>query len=329
MDTTITLPDRLRALFVLFVALLISACATRQPAEQPTVIHEGVHTGGSAVGFSRSGEMLASGGWEGAIHLWQMPGGEPAGHWQAHRDSVNGVAFSADGQQLVSAGYDKQLVAWTVNGKAVRRVVTPSPVTHMEADPDLDRVVTGHSDGSVRLWRFVDFTLLDERHLHRGSVKAVAIDRRSLRYASSGADGRVHVWEENGETVELQGPPADAWTLAFSPDGKGLFGGTWFRLLRWDLGDHSLTVLPTEHFGIIRSIRFSASGDELATISRQTDSSVYFLDPETAEVTRRFQQHELCGAAIATSRDGRYLATTSDDASVRIWNLQAEDNRRQ
>lgn len=319
-----TSPESCCRLLPLLAICLLTACAARPPVEQPAVIHAGVHSGGSVVKFSQSGKLLASGGWEGAIQLWQLPDGSAGQRWQAHRGSVNGLAFSNDDGMVISAGYDGELVAWTLGGKAVRRVVTPAPVIHMEASPQLDRVLTGHSDGRVRLWRLSDFTLLDERRLHRGRVKAVAIDRRQPRYASSGSDGSVYVWTESGETIGLPAPPADAWTLAFSPDGDQLFGGTWFRLLRWDLGDRTLTVLPTDHFGIIRSIQFSASGDELATISRQTDSSVYFLDPETAAVTRRFQQHELCGASISMSPDDRYLATTSDDASVRIWNLETQ-----
>ena len=62
-------------LLPLLAIWLLGACAARQPAEQPVVIHEGVHSGGSVVGFSQSGELLASGGWEGAIQLWHMPGG--------------------------------------------------------------------------------------------------------------------------------------------------------------------------------------------------------------------------------------------------------------
>ena len=68
-------------------------------------------------------------------------------------------------------------------------------------------------------------------------------------------------------------------------------------------------------------MQFVNGGDELATISRQTDRSVYLLDPKSGEVIRKFRQHELCGAAVAVSGDGRYLGTTSDDASVRIYDL--------
>jgi WD40 repeat protein len=128
---------------------------------------------------------------------------------------------------------------------------------------------------------------------------------------------------------QLESPPADAWTLAFSPDGKTLSGASWFRLYRWNLADGSLTTIATEHHGIIKSIQYINGGSELATISRQTDSSVYFLDAENGAVRRRFQRHDLCGGDIAVSPQGRYLATTSDDASVRFWVLDSDGEANQ
>jgi WD40 repeat protein len=195
----------------------------------------------------------------------------------------------------------------------------------MAADADADRLVTGHRDGSVRLWRLADFSLLRQQLLHRGSVKAVAIDSGSGRYASAGTEGAVFVWTDAGKVQPLQVPPTDAWTLVFAPDSNHLLGGGWFRLYRWDLGNGSLTTIPTEHRGIIKSIEFLPDGNRLASISRQTDSAVYFLDPETGAVLRRFQKHYLCGGDITVSPDGRYLATTSDDASVRIWQLDKSE----
>ena len=84
--------------------------------------------------------------------------------------------------------------------------------------------------------------------------------------------------------------------------------------------------MPTRHRGIIRSIGYLPGSNLLASISRQTDSAVYLLDPESGAVVRRLQQHDLCGASIALSPDGHYLATTSDDASVRIWDLAGGGN---
>ena len=189
----------------------------------------------------------------------------------------------------MTAGYDGILERRTLDGGLLQQVGELPPITHMDADAAIDRLLTGHADGSVRLWVASDFSLLSEQKLHSGAVRAVALD--PLR------------------------------TLAFSPDGGSLSGGSWFRLYRWTLDDGALTTMSTEHYGLIKSVQYTDQGAALASISRQTDSSVYFLDPVSGEVMRRFQRHDLCGADVSVSPDGRYLATTSDDASVRIWVL--------
>ena len=90
-----------------------------------------------------------------------------------------------------------------------------------------------------------------------------------------------------------------------------------------------LLYLLIKHLGIIKALEYIDDGRELATISRQTDSAVYFLDAKSGEVKRRFQRHDLCGGDIAVSADGRYLATTSDDASVRFWVLEGDAGEKQ
>jgi WD40 repeat protein len=307
--------------FGALAVLLLPACAVRQPAEPPSVIYENAHSGGSLVAFSVAGDVLASGGWEGGVRLWQTTGGPRPVRWQAHGDSVNGIGFASDDQLIITAGYDGVLAAWDRGGNPVRRQQTPSPITHMVLAAAAGRVLTGHADGAVRVWRLADFHLLQARELHRSAVRAVAIDPVALHYASSGADGTIQLFDESGPARQLAAPPVDAWTLAFAPDGRSLYGGGWFRLFRWRVSDGALDVLPTRHHGIIRDMQFLADGSSLATISRQTDSSVYFLDPQTGDVTRAFQRHALCGASIAVTADSRYLGTTSDDASVRIWDL--------
>ena len=309
-----------RYLFFCTVLWLLAACASH-PYEPPLVIHEDAHRGGTVVAFSQSGELLASGGWSGNVQLWQLPDGSAVRHWRGHSDSVNGIAFLDADQQIVTAGYDGVLERRTLDGGLLQRVAELPPITHMDADATIDRLLTGHADGSVRLWVASDFSLLSRQKLHSGEVRAVALDPLRRRYASSGADGAVAVWSESGAVEYLQAPPTDAWTLAFSPDGGSLSGGSWFRLYRWNLDDGALTTMSTEHTGLIKSVQYTDQGAALATISRQTDSSVYFLDPISGEVMRRFQRHDLCGADVAVSPDGRYLATTSDDASVRIWVL--------
>lgn len=315
-------PFRRAVFFAALVGALLwlSGCVHTEPAPAPDVRIDDAHGGGSIVAFNGDDTLLASGGWEGNIRLYALPKGEAVRGWQAHGDSVNGLQFLSSGM-LLSAGYDGRLVRWNVDGTEDRSIATGAPITHMVANEARDRIVMGHNDGSVTLWRLDDLTLLERHTDHRGAVRAVAFDPMSGRIASSSTDGSVVVWDPDGSATHLPRPPTDAWSLVFQPGGKTLYGGGWFDLFRWGLSEHKLTVMDTEHRGIIKSLDFNAAGTAIASISRQTDSAVYFLDPYDGTVIRRFEPHDLCGGYIRLSGDERYLATTSDDASVRVWRL--------
>lgn len=310
-----------RALHItpVLISLSIGGCALT-PSIPANVILDDAHTVGDSLAFSRDSRRLASAGTEGTIRLWRIPDAVALTKWQAHEGPVQGLAFLENDRVLLSAGWDGTLAKWTTDGHRLARQDGRTGITDMAHDESSDVLVTGHTDGHVRRWRLSDLTLLQEWRPHRGEVRAVAFHPSTRRIASSAT--RVFLWQIDEPPRELARAPSDARTLAFSPDGRWLTGGGWFNLFQWHVGDGTVTVLPTEHRGIIPSIEYSADGRTLASISRQTDSSIYFLDPQTGAVQRRFQPHDLCGVRVRLSPDGGYLASTSDDASVRLWDLR-------
>jgi WD40 repeat protein len=241
--------------------------------------------------------------------------------WKAGTDSLQGLKFLDHDRELLSADYDGTLALWRRDGSLIKRLATPSPITSMAADETSGVIVTGHRDGHVRLWRLADFSPVGYLPLHHGAVRAVAYHAPTRQLASSGTDGRVFYWHVGETPRSLPAPPTDAWDLAFSPDGKSLMGSGWFRLFLWRPAEGRLKVLHTPHHGLVKSISFSPDGRTLASIGRQTDSAVYLLDARTGAVVKRFQPHDLCGSYVLLSSDGRYLASTSDDASIHIWDL--------
>jgi WD40 repeat protein len=71
----------------------------------------------------------------------------------------------------------------------------------------------------------------------------------------------------------------------------------------------------------VTSISYSPDGRDLASIGRHTDSSVHIEDTQDFNVERYYQSHKLCGYMIRISPDGRWMASTSDDESVRLYDL--------
>lgn len=308
-------------MLLMLAGLALTGCAS-QPRIPANVILHDAHNNGYALAFDGESKTLASGGSEGRIRLWSLPEGKELGGWAAHQGSLQGLHFLNHDREILSAGYDSVLARWARDGKLLQRLATPSPITDMVADEAAALVVTGHRDGHVRLWRPSDFSLLHDLPLHRGAVRAVAWHAATRQLASAGTDGQVFHWVLAGQPRALPAPPTDAQDLTFAPDGGFLVGSGWFNLFRWRLADASLVVLPTAHRGIVKSINFDRDGRNLASIGRQTDSAVYLLDAQTGEVTQRFQPHELCGTVVLLSPDGRYLASTSDDANIHLWHLR-------
>lgn len=299
-----------------------TAGCTSLPSIPANVILRDVHNNGYTLAFDDQSDTLASGGSGGRVRLWRLPDGKELAGWKADSDSLQGLQFLNHDRELLSASYDGTLARWTRDGTLLQRITTPAPVTSMAADETSALVITGYNDGHVRLWQLADLSLIGDLHLHRGKVHAVAFYAAHRLLASSGTDGRVFLWRLGEEPHPLPSPPSDAQDLSFSPDGTVLMGSGLFHLFRWRLDDETLQILPTAHHGLIKSISFSRDGRMLASISRDTDSAVYLLDARTGAVLKRFQPHELCGTYVRLSPDGRYLASTSDDASIHIWDLQ-------
>jgi F-box and WD-40 domain protein CDC4 len=81
-----------------------------------------------------------------------------------------------------------------------------------------DTLVTGGSDGSVRVWSLLTNTPIHRLAAHDNSVTSLQFDDN--RIVSGGSDGRVKIWSvETGQLVRELSQPAEAvWRVAFEEE---------------------------------------------------------------------------------------------------------------
>src|SRR5438309_1229523 len=129
------------------------------------------HTGAVwGVALSADGELLASGGFEGTVRLWETTTGRPLATLQGHTGGVRGVALSADGRLLASGGGDGTVRLWSL---ADMRGLGVSMLGMQEA-------------GSAQL--------LASLQAHIGGVRSVALSADGQLLASGGVEGTVRLW---------------------------------------------------------------------------------------------------------------------------------------
>jgi WD40 repeat protein len=79
-------------------------------------------------------------------------------------------------------------------------------------------LVSGGSEGSVRVWSLETMAPIHKMEAHEHSV--VSLQSDDSRIVSGGSDGRVRVWDlKTGQLVrELTGPADAAWLVAFEEE---------------------------------------------------------------------------------------------------------------
>lgn len=81
-----------------------------------------------------------------------------------------------------------------------------------------DILVTGGSDGSIRVWDIPKKEPIHRLAAHDNSVTSLQFD--NTRIVSGGSDGRVKVWDLNKGTLvrELSSPAEAVWRVVFEEE---------------------------------------------------------------------------------------------------------------
>lgn len=296
--------------------LLLSGCANLQPAEAPVYRWTDVHLFGvTAIAFSHDGRMLASGGHRGEIAVWDVATRARIANAGGYGEPVRALQW-LDGA-LVSADRNG-LALWRAADLTALKVAATSPAVGLALTDS--RLYSVHRDGNLRAWE-TDLTPLAS--VQTGG-ELIAVAAHGLRLAIASQDGDVGIYDSQlRQLAALKNRGAAAHDLHFSADGRTLFGGSWFRLLAWDVASGRAAAVAAEHNGLLTSLDISRDNRWIATLGRHTDSAIRIWQRDDYRIVRRLAAHELCGAMIRFSPDGRYLASASDDETIALFDLAA------
>lgn len=278
------------------------------------------------VRFSPDGQLVAACSiYDSRIHLWSVDNGELACTLYEPCGSVNDIAFSADGESLAAACEDKKVRLWSIRR---RKIVTTmeghgGEVRCVAFSKDKRRLASASDDETIRLWGTVGIRSGDliEELKPSSSVRSLAFYPYDSPYIliSAANDGRIQLWKaEDGQHIEtLNGPHSMVFDMSISSDSRFLALAACNQVHLWNLPEKKYLGAITDSSGFfIWCVAFDPCGGILASGHENGTVQLYDLTSATIDTLRGHTERVL---SVAYSNDGQFLATGSEDTTVRLW----------
>lgn len=197
--------------------------------KQSTNVYGGVVIDGvvTAVAISRDGKILAAGGTDKTIAVFDVATGRKLRALTGHTEPVSDIALSPDGRTLVSGSNDKSVAVWDVaTGRVLRSFKNlDAEVNAVALSPDGTLTAAGVGDGAgkqnVKVWDTKSGAELRTLAAHTDRVESLAFNPAGDRLAA-GLFESYKVWDVQTGAVSYETASPEklkANTAAFSPDG--------------------------------------------------------------------------------------------------------------
>jgi WD40 repeat protein len=318
---------------------------------KPTMPLSGHYRSVNAVVYSPDGKLIATGGDDGVIRLFDASGDQirpPDGH----QSRVSSLAITADAKVLVSGGWDRTVRLWELpSGKPIRTLTwdlgkepwfSQSTVNSVSLSGDGKLLASSDFDGPVRIWAMENGQLLRSIERNQRGAGAVVLTRRGEAVLLGGMDGTLGVWDVNtGKQLKMFENLGGIRRLVLTPDEE-IFAAPGsiyppvieFRSFQSGAVTTRISLTDERPANRITSedvfFAFSGEGKILATARENRDGGIRkplrLFNVATGKELLSLPESGWT-TSLAINADGKKVAVASGDGVIAVWHTSTMERK--
>ena len=253
------------------------------------------------IDISPDGNYIVSGSYDAVVRLWRIQDGLLLKEFIGHKGTVWSVAFGPDGKNIASSGDDAMIKIWNVgSGESVRTLEGHKrTIWSVKFSPDGKSIASAGFDETIKIWNLSNGNLLENNNEHTAAIVDIAYNYDGTTLASTSDDKTIKLWKmPEMKLIRTMKVVEHVQAAAFSPDGKRLVTAGRDKPM---IGEFLQEIFGDSEFNKGVSMRH--------------------WELQTGKLMQTFTVHSNDVNDVAYSKDGSWIASASEDNTVRIWQV--------
>lgn len=291
---------------------------------------KGHEAGVRSLAFSHDSKILASGSLDKTARLWGVRNGREMTSLKGHQERVNGVIFLNDSKTLASVSSDKTARLWDVESGTARLSLRghESAVLGLGLLAKKGWLVSVGVDKTLRLWDVSQENKTKLFEGHEREVLSLATSKDGETLISASFDNTIKAWNlKNPKRPKTFKAHKDAvHCVAFHPSDQSFASASKDGTVRLWGTQRSLPrqTIRKGISGAVRSVTYRPDGGALAFAGAGKKIHLWAFKEKgkASPLGSPLTGHTDVINSLAFCPKGRYLASGSDDTSIRIWDCK-------